>query len=269
MGTETKLKGTAEMIKGFSSLNLSSVINAINRYTRGPAADRGIQPMPGQDTIQLSRPGRHAAGLGEFNRTVPERPAVYGKPPAHAAVHRLGDLQKPAADISLLERIRASLLSVEGDDRFDTTADLNSDGIINLSDLKMLRDQMSHPEPSRLERMRESFLSRTGEANFDSEMDLNSDGVINLNDLALLRSELTEQEETLEPAPPAAEPPAVMTVMDPAEPNRPRSDNELLLDRMRAALYTGIGDDSFDSAVDLNGVGLVNLTDLAHLRSRS
>ncbi|MBT8130733.1 MAG: hypothetical protein KJO35_00560, partial [Gammaproteobacteria bacterium] len=205
---------TIVMIKGFSSLDLSSMVGAINRLkSAGPPA-RSTQPMPGQDTI-------HSVGSGESEgsvnpatvSTVKERQAVYERPVVVDSVRPGSSSSSPAGEEAsdMMDRMRASLFTRSGDEGFDSSVDLNSDGQINFQDMKMLKDQMVSAEPTMMQRMNESFFTREGDEGFDSEVDLNQDGIINFGDMFLLKAKLeAENNDSLQPAPPAGNPPQEM-----------------------------------------------------------
>lgn len=175
---------------------------------------------------------------GEIDRSV----TVSAAPPA------AGD--RVAAS---LQRMREAFFSVEGDESFDASVDLNGDGAVNHADLGMLRERLMEaaaserpPADGLRERIREAFFAVEGEDHFDASVDLNGDGVVNYGDLGLLRAR--EQRQVIDtPVDQAAE----------------------LQQTVRDAFFATKGDERFDTAADLNGDGAVNYADLAMLRQKS
>ncbi len=96
-----------------------------------------------------------------------------------------------------------------------------------------------------MDELKERFFTRAGDENFSAKFDFNSDGVINVQDLGMLREKLAGGPP---PDEPASTPPAAS------------------LDSIRAAFFTRDGDDGFDATADLNGDGIVNVTDLGLFR---
>lgn len=258
------------MITGLSGMGLSDLVGAMARTKVGQPPSRSVQPMPKMDTIQFSVKGRElAAAVG------PERQAFVAQQPA-LAERPAGTVAGAAADeMSMMDRMKASFFTRQGDDGFDATVDLNSDGRIDNADLAALRADGSAPEPvSMLQQMQQSFLTRAGDERFDPGLDMNTDGIINFADLAMLRAKL----ETGVTRPPVAPAPVIPSIPDVPEPVielspatttrvDPQDNNAQTIDSIRSAFFSQAGDEAFNAAADINGDGRINFADLAGLTS--
>ncbi|MBT8137775.1 MAG: hypothetical protein KJO54_12225 [Gammaproteobacteria bacterium] len=192
----------------------------------------------------------------------PERPA---KP-----VQPGNQVTRPAEETSMIDRMRAAFMSVEGDDRFAADLDLHADGRIDLKDLAALRDQQRPASnEDMLQRMRASFLLAAGDDGFDASVDLNRDGRVDLADIVALRSRM-DATTPVPPAEPAAGKPAVEQASDAATSvHNLHADHPDMMQSIRGSFMTRLGDDAYSAVADLNADGAVDLLDLAEWRSRN
>ena len=229
------------MIRGLAGLKLASMLTGFQKPFR-PA--RGLQPLPGMDTLHLSKEGQSLASSPGLNFKVSVRPSAAVQ--TYQSLQTAGTNAQSAPDEpSMVDRMRASMFSSSGDDNYNARLDLDSNGRINFADMKRYLEGNDTPairpaEPalsqSRQDRMRAAFFSTTGDDSFDASADLNGDGRINFADAALLRNGPGD------PAPVA------------------------MADRMRDAFFATKGDAGFDAALDLNNDGRINFADLQALR---
>ncbi|NND60618.1 MAG: hypothetical protein HKN49_10150 [Gammaproteobacteria bacterium] len=179
-----------------------------------------------------------------------------------------------------LKRLRASMFSAEGDDGFDATVDLNSDGKVNFADLAIFRnggeiptDPEPAPQPapspggSIVNEIRDAFFATQGDEGYDPALDLNDDGRINFADLAALRRgddvEVDDDNDADDDDDDIA---SVISAPQPA-PDEADTDNRVnRFEAIRDAFFSQAGDESFNAMADLTGDGRVDFRDLAALR---
>lgn len=260
------------MINGFTGLGQNELVGALSRSKHGQSPpNRSTQPMPKLDTVQFSAQSQELSATTVGASQTVERPHVAERPMATEKP------AQPAAELSMMDRLKASFFTQAGDEGFDAGADLNSDGRVNNADLAVLREQETPMDPNEMfKRMQSSVFTRTGEDGFDSALDMNTDGVINFADMAMLRARMdaATTRPPPEPVTPAApirpEKPDPVVQLNPATPNPlvgDRPDPTVTVDTVRNAMFSRAGDDAFNAAADLNGDGRVNFADLATLRS--
>ena len=95
--------------------------------------------------------------------------------------------------------------SVQGDEAFDETMDMNADGKIDADDLNHMLSNLAQPEPAEsepvtytqadVENLMKIFGSVAGDDAFDGSMDMNNDGKIDVDDLNHVLSNIEEPEE--------------------------------------------------------------------------
>lgn len=235
------------MIRGLAGLKLASMFTDFQKPFR-PA--RGLQPLPGMDTLHLSKHGQSLASSPGLNFTVSVRPSAAVQ--TYQSLQTVGTSTQSAPDEpSIVDRMRASMFAASGDDNYDAKLDLDSNGRINFADMKRylagydtpaIRPAEPAPSQSREERMRASFFSTAGDDSFDASADLNGDGRINFADAALLHNGSATQTRPAEPTPAG------------------------MAKRMQDAFFATKGDAGFDPALDMNNDGRINFADLQALR---
>ncbi len=249
------------MINGLSGFDFSSFFAGLGKSRGGQPPGRGLQPMPGYDTVQFSRVGQNLAREGGVAATRNFRVSVAnseGNAASFGGGQAANFSRNPDGSISAEFRgARAVAVQTEAG-----TAVIRASRTVNVERspngtavasyqqvqaVQVVRPAETSPAPttrpveegSFLDRMKASFFTSKGDARYDAALDLNSDGTINHGDLAVL-AEQSEQ------AP------------------GPKS----ILERVESAFFTRAGEANFDASADVNGDGAVNFADLAMVREK-
>ena len=138
---------------------------------------------------------------------------------------------------SIMNELKARFFTRAGDENFKAKLDFNSDGMINVQDLGMLREKLASmrpPEPpaspnASVTTSAPAAATQTGPATSQSQVPADSTSASNVSEPATASSALT-------------------------------------VESIRAAFFTRDGEDGFNAAADLNGDGVINVRDLGLLR---
>ena len=202
------------MEKTLSVQPLASQSSAIARAQRTPAAAPSSTDPPVRRAISGFKPLNDSVSISNEARRMEANPPRGNNDRLQGP--RAANM--PERAMQALGELKESFFTKEGDEGFNARVDFNSDGVINVQDLGVLREKMaSYAQPvtppaepeaepdevATLQSIRDSFFTQEGEDGFDAASDLNGDGVVNFQDLGLFRSSQGDTAEPVQPVPAA------------------------------------------------------------------